>query len=127
MSDITILPDSRTNPTKTLGQSWNRGPLGIWVPIFCASCGAFGGSVPEGTTTSAFYLCDDKCVAKYGVIPGAVMVPDQVFFRELAEAQLEHYGRYLTEPELVNELADTGSVISRLAADRKNLTPKAGG
>lgn len=120
---ITILPDSRPQVVRN---SWNRGALGYWRKIFCASCGADGGNVPESACTFAFYLCD-PCAEAYGNIPGMVMQPDAAFWETVHLESLEKVGRDLLPLEQEALLADPESWLSRLARDRKLLTPKAGG
>lgn len=89
-----LLPDCRLT-TRPAGV--NRGLAGTWLPVFCANCGADGGLVPEGATF-LFYLCN-TCAATYGQVAGTMLMPDEVFFQRLAEAQLERYGRYLRPAE----------------------------
>jgi hypothetical protein len=42
-----------------------------------------------------------------------------IFWQRVKEAQLEKYGRVLTEPEVVEALKDDSSILSKLAKDRK--------
>lgn len=88
-----------------------------WVPIFCANCGCDGGFVPEAACDFAFYLCE-PCAEKWSPLAGTMLVPDEVFWRKLNDAQLERYGRHLSVPELLNQLANPESMISKLAKDR---------
>lgn len=92
-----------------------------WFYIFCANCGADGGRVMEANIPNceefAFYLCN-SCAEKYGDIPNSVMVPDEVFFKKVAEAQLESYGRTLTAEEVAIELQDGSSILSKLAKEK---------
>lgn len=81
-----VLPDSRANVAR--GVISTAG--GAWVPVFCANCGGDGGMVPEDSTF-AFYLCD-PCASKWGPIAGTLMVPDEVFWQRVAEAELEDDG-----------------------------------
>lgn len=90
-----LLPDCRR---QRVPAGVNRGVLGTWLPVFCANCGTDGGLVPEGATTFCFYLCN-ACAATYGQIANTYMMPDEVFFQQVAEAQLETVGRYLTPQE----------------------------
>jgi len=46
------------------------------VEFFCGSCGKLGGWVTEAWCAHMFYLCPD--CERYGLIPGAVPVPDEV-------------------------------------------------
>lgn len=92
---------------------------GLWhIPIFCASCGVDGGWVPETGEEFACILCN-SCADKHGGIPGTHSMPAEVFFAKIRDAQLEDYGRFLTEKELIIELGDPNSVISKLARERK--------
>src|SRR4026207_906127 len=90
-----LLPDCRLT-TRPAGV--NRGVVGTWLPAFCANCGADGGLVPEEGCTFLFYLCN-ACAGTHGQIAGTLLMPDEVFYARLAEAQLERYGRYLSPAE----------------------------
>ena len=59
-----------------------------WVPIFCANCGADGGFIPEDAPPFAFYLCN-PCWETHGAIAGTMAVPDEIFWKEIAEEQKE--------------------------------------
>lgn len=120
MSD-NILPDSRARDVK--GAVWT--PNGFEVPIFCASCHAGpAGTCPE-ETPFLFYICD-ACFKKHGEDTNFLFMPDEVFFRQVAEAQTERYGRTLNAVETEIMLADPESLESKLARDRKWLTPNSG-
>lgn len=116
-----ILPDSRL-----VGGSSTKGAIlrgnTYWVPIFCASCGKDGGLVPEENMTFAFYLCQ-PCADKYGEITAHYMMPDHVFWEMVKEEQLEKYHRLLSSEEVVSELSNPESPMSRMARERKILTP----
>lgn len=90
-----LLPECRAQAPR---HSVHRGVLGPWVPVFCANCGAEGGRVPEENMTFCFYLCT-PCAETHGQIAGTMLMPDEVFFQKVAEAQLETHGRFLTEAE----------------------------
>ena len=92
---MNILPDCRlvNAPAGT-----NRGCAGTWIPVFCANCGKDGGLVPEENTTFLFYLCNE-CAKTHGNIAGTMLMPDEIFYARLAEAQLEKYGHYLSPTE----------------------------
>jgi hypothetical protein len=66
----------------------------------------------------AFYLCV-PCSEKYGQIPNTMMVPDEVFWQKVKEAQIEKYGRELTPNEIVIELEDKSSMLTKIARDRR--------
>lgn len=122
MAERLMLPNSLTTTPKV---DWNlSGPHGKWLYLFCASCGADGGRVLETDVPNreefAFYLCD-PCAAKYGAIDGSYMVPDEVFFQKVKEAQLERFGRELTVPELLKEMEDPNSLLLRVAKDRNTF------
>lgn len=116
-----VLPDSRARDPKGLIFS----PMGWMVPIFCANCGCEGGLVPQENTTFAFWQCT-PCSEKYPAIAGTVAIPDEVFWERVKLEQLERYGRTLSAEETVAALADPESLESKLARDRRALTPKAG-
>ena len=106
---VDILPDSRAKIAK------NRifTPGGAWVPVFCANCGKDGGSCPEENMTFLFYICA-KCNETYGEIAGTMMMPDEVFFAKLKQEQMESYGHYLTEAELVTVVQEDASPLATL-------------
>ena len=88
-----------------------------WIPIFCANCGADGGYVPEAAADFAFYLCD-PCAEKWSPLVDTMLVPDEIFWKKLHEAQREKYGRLLAINELLEQLANPDSMITKLANDR---------
>ena len=77
-----VLPDSRAKVTRGA----IRGPNCSWIPIFCANCGTPGGLVPEENMTFAFWLCN-PCWEKHGAIAATYVMPDEVFWAEVAEEQ----------------------------------------
>jgi hypothetical protein len=87
-----------------------------FIPIYCANCGADGGGVPEEHTTYAFYLCN-PCTEKHGAPAGMLMMPDEIFFEKVKQAQLEEHGRLLSSAEIVTVLDDSSSALSKLARD----------
>jgi hypothetical protein len=103
-----LLPDCRA---QAVPAGVNRGVLGTWLPVFCANCGADGGLVPEENMTFIFYLCN-SCAETHGQIAGTMLMPDEVFFARVAEAQLEECGRYLTPEEW--ERLDTSHPLVKL-------------
>lgn len=114
-----VLPDSRLKNPKNFYQH-----IGLnWVPVFCANCGAEGGFVPEENCNFAFYLCD-PCATKLGPITNTYMEPDAVFWQKVKAAQMEKFGRELTEPEIVEALKDDSHVLSKLAKERKDFEKK---
>lgn len=79
---VDLLPDSRCLDPKGL----IRSKAGMWVPVFCANCGKAGGMVPEANTTFMFYLCN-LCAETHGAVANTLMIPDEVFFGEIAAEQ----------------------------------------
>ena len=104
-----LLPDSRLKNTK--GRIFTSS--GVWVPVFCANCGAEGGSCPEENMTFLFYQCQ-ACFEKYGEIAGTMVMPDEVFFEKLKQEMLESYGRELTEQELIVIVQEDASPLATL-------------
>lgn len=104
-----LLPDSRPKVVKS--QKWHKGAF--WTPIFCANCGIPGGYVPEENCSFACWLCD-LCAETYGTVAGTMMMPDEVFWKKVEEAQLEQYGRVLSTLELVQVANDESSSLSTL-------------
>jgi hypothetical protein len=98
---------------------WGNGMK--WLPTFCANCGKEGGMVLqtdwERVKNFAFYLCD-PCADKWAPMANTGLAPDEVFWRKLHEAQLEAFGRDLTEEEIVEALRDDESIITKLVKDR---------
>lgn len=92
-----------------------------WVPIFCAGCGVDGGMVPEESIDSGTgwvcYLCDE-CATKYGDQAGFMVVPDMIWAEKFNNALIEKYGRLLTEVELLEQLRDPNSLVTKLARER---------
>lgn len=117
-----ILPDARASTVLT-SKGGRMGRFGWEVPIHCVNCGKSGGFVPEDHVTHVFYLCDDPCFKKYGQVAGTMLVPDEVFWARVRDAQLEKYGRLLTPLEIVAQLGDPDSLLSQLVRDRPHLTP----
>ena len=66
--------------------------------------------------TFAMYLCNG-CAEKWGPIAGTMMVPDEVFFERVKQAQLEEHGHLLDEEELVKVLSDPTSALSKLVRE----------
>jgi hypothetical protein len=93
-----------------------------WLYLFCASCGADGGRVLATDVPNreefAFYLCND-CAGKHGAIDGTYTVPDEVFFQKVREASIERRGRELQPHEILVELDDPHSFLTKLVKDRK--------
>lgn len=112
-----ILPDSRLHVNHT-PKNMVQGPDGMWVPFYCAHCGAEGGLCPEKNMTFAFYICR-KCEDACGPITGMMMLPDEVFFEKLKNEQLESHGRYLTEDEFALVIAEDCTPLATLIKEAK--------
>lgn len=106
------LPNSLTKTPKI---DWGASHGVTWFYLFCASCGTDGGRVMDTMLPSqyAFYLCND-CAEKYGEPAGFTKTPDDVFMEKIANAMIERYGHVLNESEVLRELGDKNSVISKL-------------
>ena len=65
----------------------------------------------------AFYLCN-SCAERYGNLTTMYMEPDAMFWEKVKQAQLEEFGRELTEPEIVEALKDNTHVLSQLEKER---------
>ena len=112
MSTPDILPECRAKVTRGVVPS----SRGNQVPIFCANCGIDGGWVPEKYCTFAFYLCD-PCAEKHGDPAHFYKEPNAVFFERVAAAQQDALGegRYYSPLELLAQLEDPSSKMSKLA------------
>lgn len=113
----TVLPDSRAKVTKNV--IFRAGVA--WVPIFCANCGAKGGSVPEENMTFVFWQCA-PCHEKYGALTTMAVMPDEVFWEQVKQEQLEKYGRILTDQELIDVVAADASPLATLVKEGRSLT-----
>ena len=109
-----VLPDCRTK--RVTGAEPGFGLS--WIPIFCANCGKEGGSVPEENMTFAFWLCL-PCAETYGKIAGMMMMPDEVFWEQMKQEQLDKFGRLLTTSELLAIVeADTSPLATLVKQGR---------
>jgi hypothetical protein len=104
---IEILPDSRLKAPK--GEVFHKGYN--WEPVFCANCGVMGAYTPKGNF--AFWLCN-ACAEKWVPLANTMLIPDEVFWAKVTEAQMEEYGHVLTPQEIALELSDSSSPISKL-------------
>jgi hypothetical protein len=88
---------------------------GRWFVMFCANCGVDGPRCRDTELPAqyAFYLCND-CADKYGEVAGCTATPDDVFMSKVSTAMIEEYGHPLTEREIIIELGDPNSVITKL-------------
>ena|SRR5437867_10171007 len=101
-----ILPDSRLKSNKGAKPSKI---LGWWVPVFCAICGIPYGYVPEENCSFACWLCNE-CSENYGEIFGMMMMPDEMYWEKVKEAQIEKYGKELNQQEINQEVASQSSL-----------------
>lgn len=93
-----------------------------WFPLFCVNCGKQSPYLVRETYLPqqfGFYLCDHPCVEKYGAPAGAMIMPDQVFWKRVADIQQEEFGHVLTMPELAAELEKPGSLMSKLETEAR--------
>ena len=104
-----LLPDCRAKVTR--GRVFTAG--GAWVPVFCANCGVDGGLCPEDNMTFLFYLCA-KCAETHGHVAGTMLMPDEVFFEQVKQEQIEAYGHYLTQEELTRVVEAGASPLATL-------------
>lgn len=117
MSVLNILPDSRSREHKT---DWSiSNPGWEWEYLFCASCGQDGGRVLKTYLPRefAYYICQD-CYDKHGHVLGTYVEPDEIFRQKVVQAMQEEFGRTLTEAELLNELSNPSSIISKLEKEK---------
>lgn len=114
MSTLDILPNCLTRDEKV---DWSISTPGWeWKYLYCGSCGADGGRVLKTYLPKdfAYYICE-SCLEKYGHVLGTYVEPDEVFRQKIVQAMQEEYGRSLTEFEVLGELEDPSSCISKLA------------
>jgi ribosomal protein L37AE/L43A len=109
-----VVPDCRTRlarNTKLIdGQEYEQ--------IYCGNCHKATVWVLTENCNFAFWLCDD-CETKWMPVAGLYAMPDDEFFRRVAEAQFEKKSRAMTETEIVAELGNPDSTFSKLARDRR--------
>lgn len=96
---------------------------GVWhVPVYCMFCGKHHGFCPEEAVLAAQkipgyvgYVCD-LCAenTRNNELVGIALIPDQVHWQRVADAQREEYGRELTLEEQAKELSDVNSALSRI-------------
>lgn len=113
MPNVDLLPNCLARNEKV---DWNLSSPGFeWVYLFCGSCGADGGRVLKTYLPNefAYYICDG-CFTKYGHVVGTYVEPDEIFRQKVVQAMQETYGHTLTEFEILDELGDPSSVISKL-------------
>lgn len=101
-----VIPDSRCKKvtrTRFIGGVAHE-------PVFCFECGKLGAWVPQENMDFAAYVCP-TCAEKPEVqrVFGSCMMPDEMFWNKVRDAQLEKYGRWLTPQEMAQELANDGT------------------
>jgi hypothetical protein len=104
-----VLPDCRLARTERTILRDGDG----WVPVFCANCSVEGPQVPAKNCTFAFWLCN-ACAGKWGELAGTYLMPDEVFFKVVAE---ESAG--MAEHEIIEALKDDHHTLTKLARDRQ--------
>lgn len=109
---VDVLPNSI--PREGRGAVMHRGSA--WVPIYCANCGVGSGQFVSGSMF-AHWLCD-PCAEKWQPLEGVVLIPDEVFWAKVNEAQLEQDGRILSGDEIVEALKDEHHYLTKLARER---------
>lgn len=94
---------------------------GVWcVPIHCMFCGKHNGYCNESATDPGGgyvgYCCDDcASIPRNSDLVGLSLIPDEVHWQRVREAQLEEHGKLLTLDELAVALDDVNSPMSVLA------------
>lgn len=106
---IDILPNSLTKTPRIDSN------MPGWYFLYCANCGDEVGRVRQTELPQeyAFALCND-CVDRLGEPAGAAKAPVEIFMDKVTNAMLEDYGRVLGEREVLIELDNPSSVISKL-------------
>lgn len=92
-----------------------------WLYLFCMSCGRDGGRVRDTEVPLqdqyAGYVCN-SCATKYGGIPSTMLMPDELFWKKVHEAQIEKYGALLSSEEIDIQLQEKNSLMSTLAKEK---------
>jgi hypothetical protein len=94
-----------------------QGVGGIWVPLYCANCGADCGFAPEYDAEEWFFLCGqgyNDCVTTWGPIAAQMAMPYEVFIAKVRREQIESYGRILNAEELAEVLEAGDSPLATL-------------
>lgn len=113
-----LLPDSRLKTIVT-PKGMVQGPGGMWVPVFCANCGADGGLCPAENMNFLFYLCNKCAEGPAGKLAGVMFMPDEIFWARLKEEQMASHGRLLSELELAAVVeSDPSSPLAKLIKAR---------
>jgi len=96
---------------------------GTWFFLYCANCGVLTSFVRavELPGEYAFSLCND-CVDKYGEPSGFAKTPDDVFREKVESAMLEEHGHILDADEILVQLQDASSAMSKLEKEALRRT-----
>src|SRR5438105_4877335 len=103
---VDTLPSSRLDSEINVVSGWHPLLKAFinYVPIFCANCGFDSGMLVPEDSGFAFYLCDERgknCADRWEPLANTCLVPDEIFWQKVKEAQLEEYGRELTPEEII--------------------------
>ena len=104
-------------PRVTRGEVLRKGLL--WVQTYCCNCACEGPMAVKGSF--AHWMCV-PCHEKYGAAADGLFVADEVYFERVKQAQLEQFGRELTHVEILQQLDDPDSQLSKLAKDNPFTT-----
>lgn len=74
----------------------------------------------ERVKNFAFYLCE-PCAEKWSPLADYAIAPDELFWQKVRDAQLENFGRELTESEMAEALKDDTHILTKLAKDRYDV------
>jgi len=111
---VNVLPSSLARESKTVYKLTVCGRPA--KQLYCGSCAAPGGFVAVDVQF-AFWLCRN-CEGQWAVLAGTYTTSDEEFFRRVAEASRETYGRDLTVVEQLEALKDSTSPLYKLSKER---------
>jgi hypothetical protein len=120
-STESILPSSRLKADKGVIVLKNNRRM---IPLFCANCHKDSGTYVlesnwDAVKNFAFYLCI-PCAEKWSPLVDTMISPDEAFWKKVDDAQIDKFGRRLTEVELIEALKDESHIITMLAREREN-------
>ena len=75
----------------------------------------------ERVKNFAFYLCQ-PCANKWTPLSNTGIAPDEAFWAKVHDAQIEKFGRVLSDQEIIEALKDDQSIIAKLCKDRADFT-----
>jgi hypothetical protein len=116
MNDKDLLPSSALSRIVT-PKKMVQGVGGMWVPLYCANCGADCGYAPEYDAQEWFFLCGaehNDCVKTWGPIAASMAMPYELFMEKIRREQMEKYGRLLTPEEVGKVLEEDDSTLATL-------------